>query len=162
MKRIVTIACALALGFATAPAAMAQFQSACGNGQQNCQPQNQQRKGGQQDNRSKGQPRQQQVDRAPNRQNVGPSLNDRRPQNGPSHVQNGHRPQQQTATGFRAPQVGHSARGGQRFQQARTSRLPRPPYGQEYRVIDNTVVRVDSRTLQIVAIVGLLGAVLGN
>ncbi|SIN82812.1 RcnB family protein [Vannielia litorea] len=39
-------------------------------------------------------------------------------------------------------------------------RLPKPARGQEYRVIDNRVVRIDSDTAQVVAVLGLLSAVL--
>ncbi|MBY6153448.1 RcnB family protein [Vannielia litorea] len=44
--------------------------------------------------------------------------------------------------------------------QAQLKRLPKPPRGQEYRVIGNRVVRIDSDTLQTVAVLGLLSALL--
>lgn len=57
-----------------------------------------------------------------------------------------------------APKVGTSARNGRPFHQARNSRLKHPPQGQEYRVINDHIVRVDSKTMQIIAVVGLLNA----
>ncbi|MFY0634437.1 MAG: hypothetical protein JXQ91_11525 [Vannielia sp.] len=44
--------------------------------------------------------------------------------------------------------------------QAQLRHLPRAPRGQEYRVIDNRVVRIDSDTAQVVAVLGLLSALL--
>lgn len=61
-----------------------------------------------------------------------------------------------------APQIGNSARRAPVFQQAMHSRLPPPPAHQHYRVVDGTIVRVDDTTLQIVAIVGLLSAILNS
>lgn len=76
-----------------------------------------------------------------------------------------HKPQTQTAQPRKAdshqpPRIGDSARGGRPFVQAQNSRLPRPASGQEYRVVDDRLVRVDSDTLKIVAIIGLLNEVL--
>ena len=61
-----------------------------------------------------------------------------------------------------APHVGDSARKGALFQQAKNSRLPAPPAHQHYRVVDNTVVRVDDSTLKVVAVVGLLSTILNS
>ncbi len=61
-----------------------------------------------------------------------------------------------------APHVGDSARKGALFQQAKNSRLPAPPAHQHYRVVDNTVVRVDDGTLKVVAVVGLLSTILNS
>lgn len=61
-----------------------------------------------------------------------------------------------------APHVGDSARKGALFQQAKNSRLPAPPAHQHYRVVDNTVVRVDDTTLKVVAVVGLLSTILNS
>lgn len=58
------------------------------------------------------------------------------------------------------PRIGDNARRGQRFERTTNSRFAAPPRGQEYRVVDGTLVRVDSKTLQIVAVVGLLSALL--
>ncbi|MBY6046644.1 hypothetical protein [Vannielia litorea] len=54
----------------------------------------------------------------------------------------------------------HTAKRGHAPTAAQLKRLPKPPLGQEYRVIDNRVVRVDSDTLQTVAVLGLLSALL--
>jgi hypothetical protein len=56
----------------------------------------------------------------------------------------------------RVPRVGASAKGAAIFQQARHSRLPKPPAHQHYRVIDGTIVRVDSDTLKVLAVIGLM------
>jgi len=61
-----------------------------------------------------------------------------------------------------APHVGESARKGAVFQQAKNSRLPPPPAHQHYRVVDGTIVRVDDSTLKVVAVVGLLSAILNS
>lgn len=61
-----------------------------------------------------------------------------------------------------APHVGESARKGALFQQARNSRLPAPPAHQHYRVLDDTIVRVDDSTLKVVAVVGLVSALLAT
>lgn len=61
-----------------------------------------------------------------------------------------------------APHVGDSARKGALFLQAKNSRLPAPPAHQHYRVVDNTVVRVDDSTLKVVAVVGLLSTILNS
>jgi hypothetical protein len=55
-----------------------------------------------------------------------------------------------------APKPGQNARSAPVLQQSRPSRLPAPPPHQEYRVLDGNVVRVDSQTLKVIAVVGLL------
>ncbi|KFI26534.1 RcnB family protein [Paenirhodobacter enshiensis] len=60
-----------------------------------------------------------------------------------------------------APHVGESARRAPMLQQARDSRLPPPPKGQHYRIMDDRVVRVDDQTARIVAIIGLTRDLLG-
>ncbi|QDC10428.1 RcnB family protein [Oceanicola sp. D3] len=49
---------------------------------------------------------------------------------------------------------------GHALSKTHARRLPKPPRGQEYRVIDNRVVRIDSETLQTVAVLGLLQSLL--
>lgn len=68
----------------------------------------------------------------------------------------------QVTPGRGMPELGSSARRAPVFQQAEHSRLPPPPAHQHYRVIDGTIVRVDDTTLQVVAIVGLLSAILNS
>jgi len=68
----------------------------------------------------------------------------------------------QVTPGRGMPEIGSSARRAPVFQQAEHSRLPPPPAHQHYRVVDGTIVRVDDSTLQVVAIVGLLGAILNS
>lgn len=60
------------------------------------------------------------------------------------------------------PYVGESARRAPQLQQAKKSRLPAPPKNQHYRVMDDRVVRVDDKTLKVVAIVGLASALLNS
>lgn len=75
------------------------------------------------------------------------------------------RQQVTTTTQTRAqhgPAVGESARRAPVLKQASKSRLPAPPAHQHYRVIDDTVVRVDDTTLAIVGIVGLASALLNQ
>ncbi|MFN3823810.1 MAG: hypothetical protein ACK4RN_07520 [Pseudorhodobacter sp.] len=60
----------------------------------------------------------------------------------------------------RGPRIGQHARNGRVWHQGPRHRVGPPPRGQHYRVIDNRVVRVDNNTLQIVAIAGLLSALL--
>lgn len=54
------------------------------------------------------------------------------------------------------PKAGASARGGQPFQRAAGSRISAPPRGQEYRVVNEHLVLVDSRSQNIVTVLGLL------
>lgn len=61
-----------------------------------------------------------------------------------------------------APHVGESARRAPMLQQARDSRLPAPPKGQHYRIMDDRVVRVDDQTAKVVAIIGLTRDLLGT
>ena len=56
------------------------------------------------------------------------------------------------------PAVGARVPHGKPFQQAKGSRFKAPPRGQEYRVVDDHLVRIDSKTLKVVAVVGLLSA----
>lgn len=60
----------------------------------------------------------------------------------------------------RGARAGHSARHAQVWHHGPRYRVGPPPRGQHYRVIDNQVVRVDNNTLQIIAITGLLTALL--
>lgn len=55
-----------------------------------------------------------------------------------------------------APKVGDSARGKTRFTPPKSGKLSAAPHGQEYRVADDRVVLVDSTTMKIVKVVGLL------
>ncbi|WP_152559402.1 hypothetical protein [Paenirhodobacter enshiensis] len=59
--------------------------------------------------------------------------------------------------------IGASAYSGQLFMRAANSRFPPPPPGQEYRVMPNGwLVLVDSNTLAIVSILGLLSVLLNQ
>jgi hypothetical protein len=58
------------------------------------------------------------------------------------------------------PRIGQSAQQSQRFEPAATSRFKAPPKGQEYRVIDGTLVVVKSNSLEILAVIGGLNALL--
>lgn len=55
-----------------------------------------------------------------------------------------------------APKPGASGRDGHPFQQAAKSRFPAPPKGQQYRVVQDNLVLVDSKTMTIVKVLGLL------
>lgn len=59
-----------------------------------------------------------------------------------------------------APRIGESGRSGQHFQRAQNSRFNTAPRGQEYRVVNDHLVLVHSRTLAIVSVVGLLSTLL--
>jgi len=82
----------------------------------------------------------------------------------PVKVQSQHQVQVQAQTKAQhgAPAVGDTARRAPVLQQASKSRLPAPPAHQHYRVVDDTVVRVDDTTLAIVGIVGLASALLNK
>ncbi len=67
---------------------------------------------------------------------------------------------QWTAARHQAPRVGTSAKGAQPFLRATDSRFKPPPRGQDYRVVDGHLVLVDSQTLRIVSVVGLLAALM--
>ena len=67
---------------------------------------------------------------------------------------------QWTAARHQAPRVGTSAKGTQPFLRATDSRFKPPPRGQDYRVVDGHLVLVDSQTLRIVSVVGLLAALM--
>jgi len=56
----------------------------------------------------------------------------------------------------KTPHPGESARTGRPFQQAAKSRFPTPPAGQQYRVVQDNLVLVDSKTMTIVKVLGLL------
>ena len=56
---------------------------------------------------------------------------------------------------------GHSA-PGHAPTAAQLKRLPAPPKGQEYRIVNDKVVRIDSDTLKTVAAIGLVSAILSN
>ncbi|WP_171060923.1 hypothetical protein [Poseidonocella sp. HB161398] len=58
------------------------------------------------------------------------------------------------------PKVGDSARNGKAVPQAGHPKLKSPPKGQEYRELDGRVVLVDSKTLNVLTIVGLASALL--
>jgi len=58
------------------------------------------------------------------------------------------------------PRVGDRAHEARRFVRGADSRLPPPPRGQEYRVMDSHVVLVDRNTLAVVTVIGLLGNLL--
>ncbi|SOB98485.1 hypothetical protein SAMN05877809_102263 [Rhodobacter sp. JA431] len=60
-----------------------------------------------------------------------------------------------------APQAAKQA-PGHAPSSAQLRRLPPPPHGQEYRVVDNRVVLIDSDTLNTMAVLGLLTALLNN
>lgn len=55
-----------------------------------------------------------------------------------------------------APKPGASGRDGHPFQRAANSRFPAPPKGQQYRVVQDNLVLVDSKTMTIVKVLGLL------
>lgn len=55
---------------------------------------------------------------------------------------------------------GHSAARGRPFHRGKNSRFHAPPRGQEYRVVNDHLVLADSRTLQIVAVLGLMNTLL--
>ncbi|RWR34061.1 hypothetical protein D2T29_03955 [Sinirhodobacter populi] len=59
-----------------------------------------------------------------------------------------------------APRVGDSARKAPPLQQAKNSRLPAPPKNQHYRVLDDRVVRVDDKTMKVVAVIGMVKDIL--
>ncbi|MDB6454331.1 hypothetical protein [Falsirhodobacter sp. 20TX0035] len=56
--------------------------------------------------------------------------------------------------------VGEYARHGHALSRDQLRRLPPLPRGQEYRRIDDNIVRIDSDTLKIVAVLGLVSALL--
>ncbi|WP_313352311.1 hypothetical protein [Paracoccus sp. (in: a-proteobacteria)] len=56
------------------------------------------------------------------------------------------------------PAIGQSAANAKPFQRAQNSRFASPPRGQEYRVLNDHLVLVDQKTLEVVAVVGLLSA----
>ncbi len=60
------------------------------------------------------------------------------------------------------PRVGHRIHGGERIDYHRYHRLPPLGRHEEYRVYDNRVVRVNSDTLAVLAVVGLASALLSN
>ncbi len=146
MNRLIAIACVTAIGLAGAPAAMAQQggprpQQQCQNGRDGngapcrAEPQN---------GRQQGQ----------NQPGKGPQGQGQKP--GQHQAQNHRSPQADN----RAPHIGDRARNAKPFRQAQNSRLPRLPRWQEYRVVDNHLVRIDSDTLKIVAVIGLLDALM--
>ncbi|RRH74708.1 hypothetical protein [Falsigemmobacter faecalis] len=60
----------------------------------------------------------------------------------------------------RAPRIGEYLREARPFRPTPGPRFRAPPRGQEYRVANDHLVLVNSRTLQVVAVVGLLSALL--
>lgn len=59
-----------------------------------------------------------------------------------------------------SPRPGENARSGRPFQRADNSRFNAPPRGQEYRVVNEHLVLVDSDTLKVVTVLGLLNTLL--
>lgn len=98
----------------------------------------------------------------------GQTRSDRQGANKGTAAQSGHRQQTQKGqeqtrrASDQGPRIGESARRAPQLQQARDSRLPAPPQGQHYRVMDDRVVRVDDSTQKIVAIIGLASQLLGQ
>lgn len=64
------------------------------------------------------------------------------------------------AVPHKGPQVGDSGHRGKPFHRASNSRFKAPPRGQEYRVLDDRLVLVDKDTLKVVAVLGLLSALI--
>ncbi|MFE3837250.1 hypothetical protein [Pseudogemmobacter sonorensis] len=64
------------------------------------------------------------------------------------------------ATPHSNPRAGDNGRNGQPFQRATNSRFKAPPRGQEYRVVNEHLVLIDSDTLKIVTVLGLLNTLL--
>ncbi|QDA35832.1 hypothetical protein E4191_16870 (plasmid) [Paracoccus liaowanqingii] len=54
------------------------------------------------------------------------------------------------------PRTGESGKQGQPFNQASESGFDRPPQGQEYRVVNDHLVLVDTSKFRIVKVLGLL------
>lgn len=79
---------------------------------------------------------------------------------GPSPQRDGQKHSKATETRHKAPRIGDNGRGGQVFHRAHNSRFKVPPRGQEYRVINEHLVLVDSKTLRIITVVGLLSILL--
>lgn len=73
----------------------------------------------------------------------------------------GKKPQEHRAENRqRPPHEGDSARGAPPLQRAQNSRLPAPPKNQHYRVLNERVVRVDDKTMKVVAVIGLVSDIL--
>lgn len=145
MRKMIAAVVIAASAMALAPMAQAQQQFKCppGNAQcteQNRQPKGHSQQGQQQQGHKPDQHRQQQA------QNQKPKA---------QQQQHAGRPGQK-------PRVGDSARHGSPFHQAQNSRFPKPGPGREYRVIDGNLVLVDSQTLAVVAVVGLLAGLLNQ
>lgn len=70
------------------------------------------------------------------------------------------RADQAAQPGRPAPRIGENGRGGRQFERASSSRFKAPPRGQEYRVVNDHLVLVDSNTLKIVTVLGLLNTLL--
>lgn len=58
----------------------------------------------------------------------------------------------------RAPIVGQRAANSRPYQRAHNSRFAPPPRGQEFRLVNDHLVLVDQKTLNILTVVGLLSA----
>ena len=54
------------------------------------------------------------------------------------------------------PEIGQPGNNGMPFTPAKNSRFKKPPHGQEYRVMNDYLVLVNSKTLNIVSVLGLL------
>ena len=58
------------------------------------------------------------------------------------------------------PRIGQRAHNAREFTRQQRSRFKAPPRGQEYRVMNDHLVLVDQRSLQVMSVVGLLSTLL--
>ena len=130
MKRMMMTVLVAATALAAAPAAMAQSPGKCSPGQRECGPRNEQRH----ERTERSAP--------PQRANPAPAAR--------------HRDPAPVVRKRVAPRPGGIARGARFPKHERDRRLPPPPRGQQYRIYEDRVVRVDAESLRIVAVLGLL------
>jgi len=147
MKRFVILATAAATMFGSVSVSQAQSRNndACRPGETRCE-QQQGQKPGQNQGQNQGQQQGQrtQAERTPERAPERPAAQ-KRPE-----------PQQRIAS----PRAGDNGKNGRPYQRAKNSRFKEPPRGQEYRVVNDHLVLVDSRTSKVVSVLGLLDTLL--
>ncbi len=139
MKRTVILATAVATMFGSVSVAQAQSRDngACRPGESRCEQQQGKKPVQQQGQRP-------QAERTPERAPERPAAQKRL------------EPQQRIAS----PRAGDNGKNGRPYQRAKNSRFKEPPRGQEYRVVNDHLVLVDSRTSKVVSVLGLLDTLL--
>ncbi|MAM41109.1 hypothetical protein [uncultured Paracoccus sp.] len=151
MRRLTLLATATAILCATMPAAYARNAAPTQPAAETCQRDNpdcarQNQKAGKNQKAGQGQ------------KATAPAKSGQSPQKSGQPAQTQARSDKAVKTATHAPRAGDNGKAGKPFQRSANSRFKAPPKGEEYRVVDDHLVLVDSNTMKIVTVLGLLSA----